>query len=99
HPLVITNDTTGVRTGTIIRIYRTVGADQLQGIDFTAGTVVANTSIQLAYMTQIVSANPGAGSYAIVPFNPIFYPRDRIISNITQAAQAVVTTTVTHGFI
>ena len=45
---------------------------------------------------------PGAaatgGSYRIVKWDPIFYPRWRFIANITQAASAVITTTVSHLF-
>lgn len=98
-PVVNTGSTAGlVASSTVVRIFNTVGALQLGGLDFTVGTVVANTSFTLAYMAAIASANPGAGTYRIIPFDPIYYPRRRIITKISQAAQAIVTLSVTHGY-
>jgi hypothetical protein len=97
-PVVNTANTGGLVNGDIVRIFNTVGAVQLGGIDFTIGTVIANTSFELANMAQIVNANPGAGTYRRIPFDPIFYPRRRFITKISQAAQAIVTLSVTHGY-
>lgn len=97
-PVVNTANTGSLANGDIVRIFSTVGAQQLGGIDFTIGALNAGVSFTLAYMAQIVGANPGAGTFRRIPYNPIYYPRNRTISNITQAAQAVVTLTVTHGF-
>lgn len=95
-PLVNTGDTSSLNTGDVVRIFNTVGAQQLGGLDFTVGTIVANTSFTLAYMAAIAGANPGAGTYRKIPFSPLYYPRNRYISSITQASQAVVKLTVTH---
>ena len=98
-PVVATGTTTGLIAGsTVVRIFSTVGALQLQGLDFTVGTVVGSTSFTLAYMTAIAAASPGAGSYRIIPFDPYFYPTIRYITNISQASQAIVTLSVTHGY-
>lgn len=97
-PTVFTANTSSLATGSIVRIYSTVGALQLGGLDFTVNNVVANTSFDLAYMAAIVNANPGAGTYRIIPFDPLYYPRNRTITAITQATSAVVTLSVTHGF-
>lgn len=97
-PVVNTGATGSLNDGDIVRIYNTVGALQLAGLDFTIDTIITNTSFELAYMAQIVSANPGAGTWRRIPFNPIYYPRNRYITKITQAAQAVVTLSVTHGY-
>jgi hypothetical protein len=96
-PVVNTGSTAGLAAGDIVRIFNTVGARQLGSIDFTIGNVVANTSFTLAHMAAIVNANPGAGTYRRIPFDPIFYPRNRYISKISSAANAIVTLTVTHG--
>lgn len=95
-PVVSLTSTTGLSTGDVVRLYNVVGGQQLGGIDFTIGSLVANTSFTLAYMAQIVAAT--TGSLRRVPFDPIYYPRRRFISAITRASQAVVTMTVTHGY-
>ncbi len=95
-PVVNTASTAGLITGSIVRIYSTVGAQQFGGMDFTVNNVVSNTSFDLAYGPTIANANPGAGNYAIIPFNPYFYPNLRYITNISQAQQAIVTLSVAH---
>lgn len=97
-PVVNTGNTAGLVDGDVVRIFNTVGALQLGGMDFTIGSVVANTSFELAYMSQIVNANPGAGTFRKIPYNPLYYPPVRTITNITQATQAVVTLSVTHQY-
>lgn len=49
-------------------------------------------------MPAITATGVVAANYRIIPFNPIFYPRRRVISSISNAAQAVVRTTVNHGY-
>lgn len=120
-PQVLTGNTNGLpvtavvganNPAGIIRIFRTVGALQLAGLDFSVANVVANTSMDLIYMDAIVAANPGAGTYRVIPFDPYFYPRIRYITKIAvattgtaaagnpalQADQALVTLSVTHGY-
>lgn len=97
-PVVNTGNTAGLNAGDVVRIYNTVGALQLGGLDFTIDTIVANTSFELAYMAQIANANPGAGTFRKIPYNPLYYPPVRIITAITQATQAVVTLSVTHEY-
>jgi len=88
-----------VANSTIVRIYSTVGALQVGGMDFTVGTIVANTSFTLAHMPAIANAAPGAGTFRIVPFVPYFYPSTRYITKISQAAQAIVTLSVNHSYV
>ena len=95
-PVVATGNTAGLADGDIVRLYNVTGGLQLNGLDFTIDTINANVSFELAYMVQIVLT--GAGTFRKIPYNPIYYPRARYISNITQAAQAVVKLTVTHGY-
>ena len=97
-PVVNTGNTSGLANGDIVRIFNTEGAEQLGGIDFTIGALIANTSFTLAYMSAIVDADPGAGTFRRIPYNPLYYPPVRIITNITQATQAVVTLSVTHQY-
>jgi hypothetical protein len=95
-PVVATGNTAGLADGDIVRLYNVTGGLQLNGLDFTIDTINANVSFELAYMAQIVLT--GAGTFRKIPYNPIYYPRARYISSITQAAQAVVKLTVTHGY-
>lgn len=95
-PVVTTGNTSGLANGDIVRLYNVTGGVQLNSIDFTIGAVITNTSFTLAYMSQIVAA--GAGTFRRIPYNPIFYPRNRYIVSISQAVEAVVVLTVTHGY-
>lgn len=97
-PVVNTASTAGLNNGDIVRIFSTVGALQLAGLDFTIGAIIANTSFTLAYMAQIANANPGAGTYRRIPYNPYFYPSSRYITKISQASQAIVTLSVSHSY-
>lgn len=97
-PLVLTGNTQGMVTndGRVIRLYNIAGGQQFGGIDFTIGAVVNNVSIALAYAPQPIAAL--AGNYRIVNTNPLYYPRNRTPVQITQAVQAVVTTSVQHDY-
>ena len=97
NPPVVTSVGSNLTAGQVVRLYSTTGAAQYGGIDWTVGynTLTANT-FDLSYAGA--NANAGtAGSFRVIPYNPIFYPRVRYITSITRAAQAVVVTSVTHG--
>lgn len=96
-PVVTNSGTNGLVAGDIVRIIDVTSAQQLGGVDFTVGyNTLSTTTFSLDYMAQIVAGT--AGSWRRIPYNPIFYPRRRVITEITQAAQAVVTLSVTHGY-
>lgn len=97
-PVVNTANTALLSNGDTVRIFHTVGALQLAGLDFTIGAISAGVSFTLAYMAAIASANPGAGTFRRIPYNPYFYPPIRYITKISQATQAIVTLSVTHMF-
>ena len=102
QPVYSTGTTTGLKTGTIVRIYDTDHTN-LNGIDFSIDSVVASTSFRWANALATAPGKvAGTGSYRIVAPNVdiynIFYPGNRYIANITQASSAVVTTTVDHGY-
>lgn len=97
-PVVSNSGTNGLLPGDIVRLTNVINAQQLGGLDFTVGynTLTAGT-FSLDYMSQLALAGT-TGSWRKINFEPIFYPRHRFISKITQALQAVVTLTVAHGF-
>lgn len=94
-PRVTVTSTAGLVDNDIVRMINISGAQQLGGIDFSIGVFDA-THFDLAYMAQIVAGT--TGSYRIIKYDPIFYPRRRYICKITQATQAVVSMTVGHQF-
>ena len=93
----------GLAAGDIVRMYSTLGALQLAGIDFTVGTVNAD-DFQLAHMATIVAAAaPGAAArYVRIPYDSYWYPKHRYISKVrawpTDTTKAQITLTVTHGY-
>lgn len=95
-PIAASGATGGLANNNIVEIINCTGAPQLNGYQFTVDTVVANTNFHLAYM--IAPGNAGtAFSYRYFQYNPMYYPRNRLITNITQATQAVVKLSVTHN--
>lgn len=96
-PVLSMASTSGISQGDVVRYYGASGQYNIAGLDFTVGTVVANTSIALAYMGAPGAAGTG-GSVRRVPFNPRFYPKNRTITAITKASSAEITLSVTHQF-
>lgn len=102
RPVVSTASTAGVAVGTVVRLSNTAQTD-VNGVDFVVGAVVANTSFTLMTATNALATAPGAiggaGFYRIVNNgnSALFYPRRRFVTNITQAANAQVSTSVAHG--
>lgn len=83
--------------GSVVRLINVAGAQQLGGYDFTVGyNTLTSGTFSLDYMQEIVAGT--TGSFRQIIFDPIYYPRLRFITNITQATQAVVTLSVTHGY-
>lgn len=100
RPVVSTANTAGISVGTVVRMSSTAQTD-VNGIDMVVGAVVANTSFTLLTATNALATAPGAiggaGFYRIVNINPLFYPRRRYVTKITQATNAQVSTSVAHG--
>ena len=100
-PVVTVANTGNLVDGDIVRLTYLTGAWQLSGVDFTVDQVLPlGPTFRLPGMAPIVAA-PATGAnsrWRKVNYNPLYYPRNRYISIITQAANASVTTTVAHGF-
>lgn len=96
-PVVSNSGTNGLSAGDVVRLINVAGGQQLGGFDFTVGyNTLTSGTFSLDYMSQIVAAT--TGSWRKISFDPLFYPRRRFITKISQAAQAVVTLSVTHGY-
>lgn len=101
QPVLTVTSTSGVSVGTVIRLSNSTQTDTM-GSDFVVGAVVVNTSITLLTATNALANAPtagGAGFYRIVNNGntALFYPRVRRITNITQALNAQVSTSIAHG--
>jgi hypothetical protein len=102
RPVVSTANTAGISVGTIVRMSNTAQSD-INGVDFVVGAVTANTSFTLMTASNALANVPGAiggaGFYRIVNNGnrALFYPRRRVITNITQAVNAQVSTSIAHG--
>lgn len=96
-----TGTTTGLVAGvTVVRMINTTGMLQIAGMDFTVGTVVGSTSFQLKYLDSSgFAAAATGGSYRIIASDGRYAPRNRTITKITQASSAVITLSVTHGYV
>lgn len=91
--------TAGLANGDIVRLFSSTGMLQAAGIDYVISALAANTSFALTNLDSSgFAADATAGSVREVSFNPRYYPRRRFITKITQAASAVVTTSIPHGY-
>lgn len=96
-PVVSNSGSNGLVAGDIVRMINVSGAKQLGGMDFTVGhNTLTSGTFSLDYMSQIVAGT--TGSWMKIKYDALYYPRRRSITKITQAAQAVVTMSVTHGY-
>jgi len=103
RPLYSTGTTTGLSNGAVVRINSTDHTN-INGLDFTVDTITAATSFRLANtLATQPGAIAGAGTWRLVAHNieeyKLIKPSARLISNITQAASAIVTTLVDHGLL
>jgi hypothetical protein len=102
RPVYSTANTGVLTAGAIVRVYGGAHTN-INGLDFTVDTVVANTSFRLANtLATAPGVINGAGFWRYVAPDlatyKLFRPQNRVIANITAANPAVVTTLVDHGY-
>lgn len=95
-PVVTVGSTATLATGDVVRVTSSTGALNLSGIDYTIN-VINGTTFGLTYMVAAGVAT--AANINKVNFDPLYYPRRRVISAITTGATTLVKMTVTHGYI
>ena len=91
-PLVSTGSTAGLGVGSVVEIINTTGAQQFGGMSFSISNITANTSFALTFAPTIAAGTNGF--YRIIPFDPIFYPRNRFITEIAVGATTDITMSV-----
>lgn len=97
-PVVSASSTAGLNNGDTVRLIDVAGAPQLNGLDFTIGSLSANTSFTLAHMAQLAIAGTTA-SFRRVVYSDMFAPNLRYISAITSSGtSSVIKTTVTNDY-
>lgn len=97
-PAVASTGTTP-SVGDIVRVYGTTGMLQVASMDFSVTAVAAGVSMTFGYLAAAGFAAPAtAGSYRRVS-DLKYYPRRRFITGITAATSAVITLSVTHGYV
>lgn len=102
RPVVTHTADTNVVVGSIVRMSNTAQTD-VNGVDMVVGTVTNSTTFTLLTATNALATAPGAiggaGFYRIINNGntALFYPRRRFVTNITQAVNANVSTSVAHG--
>jgi hypothetical protein len=102
QPVYSTADTGNMINGSIVRISQTAH-DTIDGLDFSVDTVTADTSFRLANtLATAPGVIAGTGYYRLIAQNStiynMWYPKKRVIANISQAAAGVVTTLVDHTY-
>jgi hypothetical protein len=101
NPAVVSlASTSGLSSGDTVLVTASTGMLQIAGLPFTIASVVANTSCTLAYLNS--SGFAAAASAAVVKkilYPNVFLPRQRFITNITQASSAVITFSTTHNYV
>lgn len=95
-PVMTVVSTASLNTGDIVRITDSASASNASGFDYSI-EVLSPTTFSLRNMIAPGSVF-GASHYRLIAFDPIFYPRNRVICNMTAATQCVISTTVDHGF-
>ena len=102
RPAVTHTADTTVSVGSIVRMSNTAQTD-VNGVDMVVGTVTDSTHFTLLTATNALATAPGAiggaGFYRVINNgnSALYYPRRRFVTNITQAANANVSTSVAHG--
>lgn len=99
-PAVVSSASTA-QVGDIVRIYGTTGMLQIAGMDFTVTAVNPGVTQTLGYLPAAgFAAAATAGFIRILsPYDLSYYPRKRYITAITAANPAVITLSVTHGYV
>lgn len=97
NPPVVTTAATLPGVGNIVRFQNLDNQPQIAGIDFTV-TAAGGGTFTTGNINLTNSTASTAGFWRLIPFDPIFYPRNRTITWVENAVNPKVYMSVTHGF-
>lgn len=96
NPPVVTTAGALPLIGDIVRLENLDNQPQIANLDFTVTNVGGGTfTIGNISLTNSVAST--AGSFRIVPFDSMYYPRNRSITYVSSEAQAKIYLSVTHN--
>ena len=96
--VVLTANTANLFIGSTVRFNNVLaGLQHCNDMLYNVTAVVANTSFTIVPALNNIDTGVTTGNYQIVLYPELFYPRNRRITNITQAALPIVTTAIAHG--
>jgi len=102
RPVVSTANTSGILVGSVVRMSNTAQFDT-SGIDFVVGAVTPGVSFTLLAASNALANVPGAvggaGVYRHINVESPWYPKRRYITNITQAVNAQISTSVANSYV
>lgn len=97
NPPVVTTAATLPAVGSVVRIINPDNQAQIGGLDFTV-TAAGGGTFTIGNINLANSVASTAGFWRQIPFDPIFYPRRRVVTFVRAAASAVIYLSVTHQF-
>lgn len=99
NPPVCTATAHGYSNGDVVRIYSSDNMGQLNGMEFTIGSVAANT-FELSYINTNTANFTASTAFKVrkIPNQPQFYPRARQITAVSTGTTTTITMSVTHGY-
>lgn len=96
NPPVVTSAGHGLSVGDIVRFDNLNNQPQISGIDFTVTAVGATFTV--GNINLVNSTASTTGFWRRIPFDPMFYPRNRAITYVSSEANCKVYMSVTHGY-
>jgi len=99
----LTATTTGISATantSVVRLTSLTGGTSLSGYDFSVSAVNPGVSftVDANHLPGGIAETITGGNYQLVNWDPIYYPRWRYVTGVSQATNAVVNFSVTHGF-
>lgn len=101
QPVITTAYTSGIATGSILRLSKIVGQSALCGIDFEIDNVVAGISFRIRYPMANAPGAVGLGGYYYnrgLIRDTAFLPQRYYIANITTGRTTLVQLTTSHFY-
>lgn len=98
NPPVVTSASHGLSVGDIVRMVSLNNQPQINGMDFTVTASAATFTIGNINLANSTAST--SGTWLKIPYQPMFYPRRRFITYVSQATnpqQAKIYMSVTHG--